>query len=109
MARHGRLDGSGFIVLNARDHAGLEEFAQLEDAQAEAGIMVGGHMLQGSGCVIIYAPVAVVRPAVNSNVRVAPSELMAQIGAMMKKVGDGGKVNEPLTPPDTSAPPNSAE
>lgn len=86
MARYGRLEGTGFIVLNAREHS-FEEFETLEAAQDEAGIMAGGPMLNGSGCAIIYAPVAIVRPQVASNVRIAPSSLMQQIGDLTRRIG----------------------
>lgn len=81
MARGLKLQGDGFIVLNAREHGSVEEFDDLDAATEEAriqagGVLAGGH---GSGMAIVYAPVAVIRPDVPAHVRVAPSRLMDQV------------------------------
>lgn len=80
MARYGRLEGTGFIVLNAREHS-TEEFDTLKAAQEEAAIMAGAPASGGggSGMAIVYAPVCVMRPNVPTNVRMAPGGLMKQI------------------------------
>lgn len=103
--RYGRLEGTGFIVLNARDHS-FEEFTTLDAAKTEAGIMAGGPMLNGSGCAIIYAPVAVVRPAVQSDVQMAPSGLMQQIQESMRAIASPAPTQERINSTVVEAPPH---
>lgn len=91
--QNGRLEGTGFIVVDPRTFT-TEEFTSLADAQDEAAIIAGGAGMGGvgSGKAIIYAPVGIVRPNVPSNVRMSPSALMDQVAAMhggQRTIGDG--------------------
>lgn len=82
MARYQGLTGDGFIALQSDDPAcNFIEHETLEGAQGWAAMRS-----QGKSVYVIYAPVAIVRPQVQSNV-----EVTAIGSKMVKQLTEGKK------------------
>lgn len=88
MARYNGLNGNGFIVLAATDPScNFIEIDTLEEAENYAGM----RSAKGSEVVIIYAPIAIIRPKFDTAVTITTTatNLLKQLNS--PKVKDSGE------------------
>lgn len=76
MGQYRGLRGNGFIVLDAGSYD-LVEYPEIEEAQGDAA-----RRANQTGCAIVYAPVAVIRPKIDDVTMDVPKVMKSLMGKL---------------------------